>query len=624
MLWGIKNRIPIRAGLYGITLLWVLSGAGAAQVSLGDLHASANGLLESLYTDAYGNLQGSAGHSLGFSGRGTITGDYYNPDFLSFNLLPYYGRSQDNSDTQSITDSSGYNGNLNIFKGSHFPGIVNFQQNWNQTGNFGVPGITGLTTLNDSHAFNIGWSALIPDWPTLSVGFGDTGGSSSLLGSPETTDSSTRTLNIASTYGFRGYYMSGGFIHLDNNVDINGLENGETDTANGSSNQYRFQVQGPVPYRHSSMSLSFSRTNYDANDLENGTDSGTTNTTNDAADSLNANVNLQFPKAPVTITTIYTDNLLGGIEQQLISGGQVPLVNLNSPESHSLSVQAGTYVNVLPRLLIGGYVERTEQFFEGQNFGLTQVGLTANYSFNRALKGLTFYGGVTDLASQQGNSRIGFIGNVTYNRYFGKWQLGGFFLYNQDTETLLTTYTTSMLNYGGSVKRQVTSDLTWANIVNVVRSGFNQVSGDSSHAESFTTMLVSRKASISGIYCQSNGTAILTSTGLVNVTVPSQVLPPGATTLYNGKNYGVTLNTFPIRHLSINGAWSKAAANSNSAILLANSGSTNYYGFLGYGYRKLIFTAGVTKFTQSISNSGTLPSMLTSYSFGVQRWFKGF
>jgi hypothetical protein len=611
-------------GLAALALLWALGPVreARAQLKLGDAHVNASAWIETLYTDGYGNFDDTSGHSLGFSGRGTITGDYYNPDFFSYTLLPYYGRSQDNSDTQSITSASGYTGNLNIFKGSHFPGTVNFQQNWNQSGNYGVPGITGLTTVNNNHTFGIGWSELVPGLPTLLVGFGDGGGSSQLLGSPETTNSTMRNFNIASGYNIGRYNMTGGFIHLNDNVVVNGLGNGETDTVNGASNQYHFLTQGPVPYRHSSTSFSFSRTQY-SEDSEDGTNN-TKDVVNTTTDSLTGTVNLDFPKAPVYVNTIYTDNLLGSIEQQMLSSGQVPLESFNSPESHSLSVTAGTYVNVLPRLMLGGFVERTEEFFDGENFGLTQVGVTANYSFLHMLKGLTFYGGVTDSASQDGNTRVGFIGNVTYNRHVGRWAVGGFFLYNQNTETLLTIYTTSSLNYGGSVKRQITSNLGWLSVANILKSGFNQVSGDNSHAESFTTMLFWKKASISGFYCQSNGMAILTSTGLVNTTVPSQVLPPGAATIYSGRNYGVTINTFPIKHLVINGAWSKALANTTTPTLLSNSGGTNYYGYLGYDYRKLIFTAGVTKFNQFVSTSGEPPTMLTSFSFGVQRWFKGF
>jgi hypothetical protein len=137
-------------------------------------------------------------------------------------------------------------------------------------------------------------------------------------------------------------------------------------------------------------------------------------------------------------------------------------------------------------------------------------------------------------------------------------------------------------------------------------------------------MLIWKKASISGIYSKSNGTALLTSNGLVSTTLPTQLFGPGATVLYNGTSYGVNISMYPFRHMIVSGAWSKSFSNTNSPILLTNSGNTNYYGFGGYEFRKLIFQAGVTKFTQNISNSGTLPSMLTSYSFGIQRWFKGF
>jgi len=624
-----KIRLPLPAGLCGMALLWALSGGAAGQASLGDLHATATGRLMTLYTGSWGNLAGTDTHSLGLGGIGVINGDYYNPNFLSFSVLPYYNRSQDDSDSQSITDASGYNGTANIFRGSHFPGFVTFNQTWNQSGNFGIPGLTsapgetgvptiaGLTTVNNSHGLGVGWSALLPGLPTLSVGYSDSAGDSSLLGSSQTTNTSARNFNVSSTYSLDRYYLTAGFVHLNNSTEFSGLENGETESADGSSNQYRFLAQGPVPYRKSNMSLSLTRSTYNTNDSIGGANYGTT-------DTVNGMVNLMFPKAPVSVSTVYTDNLLGSIEQQLVSSGQVPLVALGSPESRSVSVEASTFVNVLPRLLVGAYVERTQQFFDGEDFGATRVGVNVNYSFVHGLKGLTFYGGVFDNATQQGNARLGFIGNVAYNRYFGKWRVESFFRYDQDTETLLTTYTTSTLNYGGSIKRQINPDCTWVNVANFVKSGFEQVSGNGNHAESFVTILTWKKASISGIYTKSNGTAILTSAGLVNTTLPSQVLPPGAATLYNGRNYGSTVMMRPKRHMVISGSWSKAFANTSSPILLTNSGTTNYYGFAGYEFRKLIFQAGVTKFTQSISNSGTGPTMLTSYSFGIQRWFKAF
>jgi hypothetical protein len=605
--------------LAGLALMMALASPRGveAQLAFGDLHATANGQLTSLYSDNYGNLGTSDAHSLGFAGRGVISGDYYNPNFLSFTLLPYYGRSQDNSDMQSVSDASGYTGTLNIFKGSHFPGVVTFEQTWNSTGTFGIPDITGLATKNNNHGLNVVWSALLPKLPTLTVGYGLTGGTSSLLGSDESTASSTKNFNVGSTYNIAGFYLTGGFIHLNTDVDISGLENGESETARGSSNQYRFNAQRAIPYRTSSASLSLSRTSYNDDDTLGGTNYGTT-------DTVNGNVNLSFPRAPVQVTTSYTDNLLGSIEQQLVSSGEVPLAGLNSPESRAVSVEASTFVNVLPRTLVGAYVSRTDQFFDGQNFGLTQAGVNVSYNFLHTLKGLMFYGGLVESATQAGNTRMGFIGNVSYNRYLGKWEVNSFLRYDQDVETLLVMYTTSTLNYGGSIKRELSHDVRWVAVANLVRSVFEQQAGNASHGESFTTMLIWSRASVSGIYTKSNGTSILTATGLVTSPVPAPVLGTGNSILYNGSNYGANVSVFPVKHMSISTAWSKSLSNTTSPSLLTNSGNTNYYGLATYEYRKLLFQAGFTKFNQSISTSGTPPSMLTSYSFGISRWFKGF
>ncbi len=613
MLWRLKSRWFFGSAL--LSVLGICFGA-QAQVAVGDLHATANGELSTLYTSNFGNFDADE-HSLGLAGRGTISGDYYNPNFLSFSLLPYYGRSQDNSDLQSITDASGYNGNVDIFKGSHFPGFVNFNQTWNNSGTFGIPGVAGLTTTNNGHAVNLGWSVLLPDLPTLSFMFGDTSGKSSLLGSDASTTSTTRNFNIGSTYTLAGFYLNGAFIHLNTDTGISGLEDGESETTNGSSNQFRLTAQRPVPYNNSNLSMGFTRSSYSVEDSLAGQNDGTT-------DNANANLNLRFPKLPVTLTAIYTDNLLGSFEEQLVSNGQAPVGSISSPESHSLSFEASTFYNVLPRLVVGGYVDRTEQYYAGQNFGLTQLGVNVNYSFLRKFKGLTVNAGIVDSASQDGNTGIGFIGNASYNRYVGKWEINTFALYNQDVQTLFVNYTTSTLNYGGSLKRQFSQNLRWIGVANIVRSMFEQTAGNSSHGESFSTMLIWRRASVSGTYTQSSGTSILTANGLVATPIPAQVISPGNSILFNGKSYGSSVSVYPVRNMSISTAWSKSLSNTVSPLLLSNNGATNYYGLATYQYRKLLFQAGVTKFTQSISSSGTLPSMLTSYSIGVSRWFKGF
>ena len=52
-----------------------------------------------------------------------LSGFYYNPKFLNFNVQPFYNRSQDNSSFQSVFSDSGVDASVNLFSGSHFPGL---------------------------------------------------------------------------------------------------------------------------------------------------------------------------------------------------------------------------------------------------------------------------------------------------------------------------------------------------------------------------------------------------------------------------------------------------------------------------------------------------------------------
>ena len=49
-----------------------------------------------------------------------------------------------------------------------------------------------------------------------------------------------------------------------------------------------------------------------------------------------------------------------------------------------------------------------------------------------------------------------------------------------------------------------------------------------------------------------------------------------------------------------------------------------YYTRLDYNLRKLVLRAGYTRAYQSISASGTPPTTINTYFFGVSRWFNVF
>src|SRR5579863_9156671 len=107
----------------------------AAQVQLGQLSLNGNGTLAAGYTGDYGNATASD-HGVTFGGSGTLSGSFYNPGFLSFNLQPFLNQSRENSNYQSISDSSGVNAGASIFGGSNFPGTVGYTRTFNSQGNF--------------------------------------------------------------------------------------------------------------------------------------------------------------------------------------------------------------------------------------------------------------------------------------------------------------------------------------------------------------------------------------------------------------------------------------------------------------------------------------------------------
>ena len=131
-----------------------------------------------------------------------------------------------------------------------------------------------------------------------------------------------------------------------------------------------------------------------------------------------------------------------------------------------------------------------------------------------------------------------------------------------------------------------------------------------------------RRYTLQGNYSQSNGTSVLTSAGLVAVPLP--IVSASDLIVFNGKSYGASLGASPLRAMTLSFGYSKANSNTLS-LNVPNANETELFSSLcTYHYRKLYFNAGVTKFRQSVSGSGSPPSVLTSYYFGISRWFKVF
>src|SRR5581483_6379553 len=139
------------------------------------------GTLSGGYSASYGNLISSS-HGLNFGGTANLSGFYYNPSFLSFNIAPYYGQSRANSNYQSIFDSSGVNLSTSVFSGSHFPGSISYSKAYDSQGSFAIPGLPDYTTRGNSDTFGVTWSENLADEPSLSATFQTGGNQYSVVG----------------------------------------------------------------------------------------------------------------------------------------------------------------------------------------------------------------------------------------------------------------------------------------------------------------------------------------------------------------------------------------------------------------------------------------------------------
>ncbi len=201
---------------------------------------TANGTINAGYNDNYGSDIESS-HGLGFGGVAALNGFFYNPNFLNFNINPYYNQSRSNSGTGSISDASGVTLNSGIFGGSHFPGSVNYSTAFNSTGNYGIPGISSLNTNGNSQNFGINWGAFVPGLPTLSVGYQMGSSNYYLYGTNESGNAKFNSFNLSSNYNLFGFGLSGGISHGNSDSLIPGvIIGGQTATANSDSTSYVF------------------------------------------------------------------------------------------------------------------------------------------------------------------------------------------------------------------------------------------------------------------------------------------------------------------------------------------------------------------------------------------------
>ncbi|MGD1077694.1 MAG: hypothetical protein ABR881_05170 [Candidatus Sulfotelmatobacter sp.] len=589
----------------------------APEISLGEnTKLSVGGLFTFGYTGDYGDVV-SSDHGLTFGVDGRIAGYYYNPNFISFTATPYYNQSRDNSNYQSLTGASGVSSTVDLFKGSHFPGSVSYRYDRNSSGTFGLVGQPNFTTIGTGQGFGISWSALLPNLPTVTVGYSQGDGSGTIYGTSEQTTSSTRLFNVRSGYQIEGFRLNAFYDRNTLDSKFPQFLAGQSESVQDSSgNDVGFGVQHDLPFQ-GQFYTNYDRSTADSNYFSNAGQVSNVSTYTD--DIVNTGASFH-PTEKLTLNVLenYTSNLNGYLAQNLVGTGIAePGLSLGSG-AHSSTIGGGATYQFTNDLSVASQATYYDQEYFGKSYTGTYLSGTVNYG-KRLLNMFTFSASVIDSSNGQGTNAVGFVGNVNFFHNIKGFQTSGVFTYAQNVQSLLVTYTTSYYSYSANVHRRLPAGLQWTAAFNGAHSGLTDYQGTSSSGEGYSTSLSSRKFTVTGNYTQSTGISLLGAGGFVPISAT-----PGVTDFitFGGSSYGGGLSVTPMRRLVIAGSYNRAISNTLGQTISHNN-TEIYNAQLLYHLRRIGLQAGYTRFTQGISAVGA-PANTTAYFVGVSRWFDFF
>lgn len=598
------------------------SGFLLGQVQIGDnTHLSGGGTATVGYAGDYGNETQSS-HGLNFGFGGGFDGYYYNPNFINFNITPYYNQSKADSNYQSLTNASGVAASANIFTGSRFPGSVSYHYDYNSTGTLGLPGTPNFTTQGNGQGFGINWAALFPDWPTISVGYQYGTGGGTLYGTNQETSSTTGILNVRSSYQLEGFNLN---AYYDHNTLHGFYPEVLTGTANfNDSTGYDTGISASrnIPFWNGAFFANYSHTSYGSNYITQDVQSNNSGFTGDI-ESSGANFH-PTEKLSLYVNQNYTNNLSSYYLQALgpnnpVLPGFIPSLGQNS---YSLTMGGGAAYQFTQHLNANTNITHYSQSYLGNTYGGTFLAGNVNYN-RKILDTFTFTVGVVEGTSNFDNSNLGFIGTINGFHRIGQWQVSGNFSYAQNVQSQLITYTTSYYNYNANLHRRFSNHVQWTAAFNGGHSGFTQAGNASNTTANFSTSLSLRSLAMTANYGTGSGNSILTANGIVPLP-PVPGVPQSNLISYDAKNYGGGISWTPIRRLVLTGTYSRSLSDTLSNGVFSKNNTEVFYSQMQYRLRRISILAGYTRFTQGISATGQVPGTINSYYGGISRWFNFF
>ena len=594
-----------------VLALLLCSAAASAQVTLGDnLKMTMTGEIGYGYSANFGNQPDSSSHDQGINSTSDLNGYYFNPNFISFHLHPYYDRNQSNTESQNVVGSTGIGATASFFGGSHFPGSISFGKDFSANSEFLVAGIPTVQTDSSNQSFAITWSELVPKWPTLTATY-SIGSSTSYLDDLGSHNGS-KNFNLTSTYQLGGWSLHGNLNHNSSDFSAPGFLVAEPITGSGSGTSYGASAGHRLPWR-GSFGVAWSHSNYEGS-------SGMDWSSNYLTAS-----NSFTPGTRVTLfqNANYTTNLAALLSNTVLNGGTVAALRSES-DSQGFSYNAGGSLNVGHGFSVGAQYTYRLQWLMGRSYQDSRYGANFNYHNSSRLFGMLYFGlGIIDTMSQYGNDGTGLNATLGISKRFRRWETSGDFNYFQNIQTLGTTAVTSSYMFGGSVKRKVTNDLRVALGYRGSHSGMVVADGSRNRGESMSGTISWRKYNFGGSYSESDGTAVFTSTGVLTPT-PIGSLLTDEFVLFNGRSWSANASTLLFRRMSLAAGYSQFRSETTRLDAGILDRGSRYNFRTEYRLRKFTFIGGYNRSWQDVSTLPQGPRIVNSYYMSVLRWFNVF
>ncbi len=556
---------------------------------------------------------------MAFGGTGTLSGFYYNPNFLSYTVTPYVNQARDNSSFQSISNASGVNINTSIFAGSKFPGSINYAKADNSEGNYAIPGEANYSTRGNSDTFGISWSEMLPNLPSLSANFQLANNQYSIYGSNDTGNSTSRSFGLRSAYMIAGFNLNAYFTDGGSHSDVPQILQGSTQSETATSNNrgYGFAVGHQLPL-HGGFSATANRSDVDSNYLGYGYDG--------SIDTYSGTAAFQpTQKFHFSVSTGYSDNLSGTLYQAVTGAGGLVTPPPQGQSSNSLDLLGNASYSVMQNMQALASADHRQQSFLGKDYSADSYG--GGITYGRVLFGgnLNTAGTITEnKVSTSSASQLGFNGTINYNKRFAGWTAGVFANYAQNVQTLLITYMSSFYGYGGNIRRRW-GKLGWTAGTSFNKTGLTEQAGTTSSSQSYnSSMGYSNWINVNATFSKSSGNGIETAAGLAATPTPQPILSPNDLVLFNGNSYSFGLASNPKRRLTISTSFARAYGNSNVVGILSSNNTEQINTLFQYQFRKMYLTGGYSRLNQGFSASGTPPEKISAFYIGVSRWFNFF